>query len=112
MNTRRSNLAELADHQQRTTTVTFIPDPEPDELFCPIVSVDDHVLEPPHTFEGRMPARYPADGPRVETDDEGVPWWILEDKRMPILFANGAAGACSRSGRARRAARTRSSAPR
>ena len=39
-----------------------------------------------------MPARYAADGPRVETDDEGVPWWIVEDKRMPILFANGAAG--------------------
>ena len=92
VNTRRSNLAELAEHQQRTTTVTFIPDPEPDELFCPIVSVDDHVLEPPHTFVGRLPAKYAADAPRVETDDDGVPWWILEDKRMPILFANGAAG--------------------
>ena len=92
MNTRRSNLAELAEHQQRTTTVTFIPDPEPDELFCPIVSVDDHVLEPPHTFAGRMPAKFVADAPHVETDDDGVPWWILEDRRMPILFANGAAG--------------------
>ena len=92
MTTRRSNLAELAEHQQRTTTVTFIPDPEPDELFCPIVSVDDHVLEPPHTFAGRMPAKFTDAAPRVETDDEGVPWWVLEDKRMPILFANGAAG--------------------
>ena len=92
MTPRRSNLAELAEHQQRTTTVTFIPDPEPDELFAPIVSVDDHVLEPPTTFEGRVPAALAARAPRVELDDAGVPYWLVEDKRMPILFANGAAG--------------------
>jgi predicted TIM-barrel fold metal-dependent hydrolase len=89
---RRSNLAEMVAHQDRTATVTFIPDPEPDELFCPIVSVDDHVLEPPTTFEGRMPARFANRTPHVEVDDAGVPWWIIERHRMPILFANGAAG--------------------
>jgi predicted TIM-barrel fold metal-dependent hydrolase len=92
MTPRQSNLAELAEHQQRTATVTFIPDPEPDELFAPIVSVDDHVLEPPTTFEGRMPAALAERAPRVELDDDGVPYWRVEDKRMPILFANGAAG--------------------
>ncbi len=90
--TRTSNLAQLQARQQRTSTVTFIPEPGPEELFAPIVSVDDHVLEPPTLFEGRLPARFADAGPRVEHDDEGVPWWIIDGRRLPILFANGAAG--------------------
>ena len=94
MPARRSNMADLVQRQARVgqSTVTFIPEPEPDELFCPIVSVDDHVLEPPTTFEGRLAAKHTASGPRVELDADGVPWWLVEDTRMPILFANGAAG--------------------
>jgi predicted TIM-barrel fold metal-dependent hydrolase len=92
MNRRSGNLGELAARQDRTRTVTFVPDPLPDELFAPIVSVDDHVLEPPSLFEGRLPRRLAERAPHVELDDEGVPWWIVEHKRMPILFANGAAG--------------------
>jgi hypothetical protein len=41
---RTSNLAELAARQGRTETVTFIPEPEPEDLFCPLISVDDHAL--------------------------------------------------------------------
>jgi predicted TIM-barrel fold metal-dependent hydrolase len=89
---RKSNLAELALRQPRGTTVTFIPEPEPEPLFCPIVSVDDHALEPPSTFVDRVPASMRDRAPHVELDDEGVPWWIAESARMPILFANGAAG--------------------
>ena len=28
-----------------------------------LVSVDDHLVEPPHLFEGRLPARYAERGP-------------------------------------------------
>jgi predicted TIM-barrel fold metal-dependent hydrolase len=89
---RRSNLAELAGRQARTGSVTFIPEPRAEPLFCPIVSVDDHALEPAHAFEGRLPAKLADRAPHVELDDEGVPWWVFETARMPILFANGAAG--------------------
>jgi predicted TIM-barrel fold metal-dependent hydrolase len=89
---RSSNIAEMAGRHRRTARVTFIPEPEPDELFAPIVSVDDHALEPPSLFEGRLPARFADRAPVVRDDADGVPWWHVEDKRMPILFANGAAG--------------------
>jgi hypothetical protein len=36
-------------------TPEFLVDPEPREATYTIVSVDDHVVEPPHTFEGRLP---------------------------------------------------------
>ena len=33
----------------------FLPDPSPREVKYTVISVDDHVVEPPHTFEGRLP---------------------------------------------------------
>src|SRR5688572_30836373 len=93
MSDRPSNLAKLAERQQRTGTVTFIPEPEPDELFAPIVSVDDHVLEPPTLFEGRLPARFAEAAPHVEHDeDDRAPWWLVDGRPLPILFSSGAAG--------------------
>ena len=38
--------------QQRTT---LLPDPEPRERTFTIISVDDHLIEPAHLFEGRVP---------------------------------------------------------
>lgn len=34
--------------------------------FPRIVSVDDHVVEPPHVWTGRLPAKYEDVAPRVE----------------------------------------------
>ena len=34
----------------------FLPEPLPREVKYTVISVDDHVVEPPHTFEGRLPA--------------------------------------------------------
>lgn len=92
MSGRVSNLSRLADHQGRAGSVTFIAEPVPEPLFAPIVSADDHVLEPPDLFEGRLPSRFAADAPRVVTDEQGGQWWLVEGRRLPILFANGAAG--------------------
>jgi hypothetical protein len=33
----------------------FLPDPAPRAAKYTVISVDDHVVEPPHTFEGRLP---------------------------------------------------------
>ena len=32
----------------------------------PIISVDDHIVEPPHLWQEWLPARYRDRGPRVE----------------------------------------------
>jgi predicted TIM-barrel fold metal-dependent hydrolase len=47
-----------------------------------IVSVDDHVIEPPNVWTDRLPAKYRDVGPRIETGDDGQEYWVYEDKRM------------------------------
>ena len=49
-----------------------------------VISVDDHVVEPPDVFEGRLPVRYRADGPRVERVDD-VDYWVMAGERTPLL---------------------------
>jgi predicted TIM-barrel fold metal-dependent hydrolase len=76
----------------RTGEVTFIDEPEPEKVFCPIISVDDHALEPGTLFEGRLPAKLQDRAPQVVADDNGVPWWDVEGTLLPILMLNGASG--------------------
>lgn len=83
--------AEVRKHG-RSQTVTYIPEPRPEPLFCPLISVDDHALEPPTLFEGRVPAALADRAPRIEIEDNGLPWWVIEDSRLPIIMANGASG--------------------
>jgi predicted TIM-barrel fold metal-dependent hydrolase len=56
-----------------------------------LVSVDDHVLEPSHVWESRLPAKYREAGPRIVTDDQGEAW-LFENKRMPTTGLAAAAG--------------------
>src|SRR5438552_7673470 len=73
-------------------TATFLPEPEVEELFCPIISVDDHLLEPVDLFQRHLPASFRDDGPYVVYDDENVPAWIIDGVRVTVGVANGAAG--------------------
>ena len=52
-------------------TVTFLPDPPRAPRRYTIVSVDDHIVEPPDTFEGRVPATLADRAPRVVERDDG-----------------------------------------
>jgi predicted TIM-barrel fold metal-dependent hydrolase len=67
-------------------------DLEPRERRYTVVSVDDHLIEPPDLFDGRMPARYRETGPRVERGDDGVDYWIFEVERVPLLGADAIQG--------------------
>jgi predicted TIM-barrel fold metal-dependent hydrolase len=87
-----SYLRDLVAKQDRTATVTFIPEPEPEELFCPLISVDDHALEPADMFEGRLASKWHDVAPRIEYDDDGVPAWVVDGARLPIILTNGASG--------------------
>ena len=46
-----------------------------------LISVDDHVLEPPHVWQTRLPEKYRAQGPRMVTDETGE-FWMYEDKKV------------------------------
>ena len=78
--------------------------------FPKIISVDDHVIEPAHVWQDRLPAKYRDVGPRViqrrgnmsfvggvfsyEPDDDGQlgDWWVYEDKQIPQTRLSAAVG--------------------
>jgi len=71
---------------------TLLPDPVLEELWCPLISVDDHVLEAPDMFEGRVPHSLADAAPKLIDDENGLPHWVFEDQRLAISLANGSSG--------------------
>jgi predicted TIM-barrel fold metal-dependent hydrolase len=56
-----------------------------------IVSVDDHVIEPPHTWESRLPAKLRERGPRAFDGPEGV-HWEFDGERTDTAIAAACVG--------------------
>ncbi|MDA8186151.1 MAG: amidohydrolase family protein [Actinomycetota bacterium] len=57
-----------------------------------LVSVDDHVVEPPDLFEGRVPARYRDRAPKVVRKEDGTDVWSYEGSEIPNIGLNAVAG--------------------
>ncbi|MGH9048808.1 MAG: amidohydrolase family protein [Acidimicrobiia bacterium] len=57
-----------------------------------LVSVDDHAVEPPHVFEGRLPDRYRDVAPRLVRKDDGTDVWLYEGREIPNIGLNAVAG--------------------
>ncbi|MBJ7260542.1 MAG: amidohydrolase [Acidimicrobiia bacterium] len=82
--------------------------------FPKIISVDDHVVEPPDVWTARLPAKYADIGPRVvrekiaemtfvggvfshraagpDEDGDWCDWWHYDDLRYPMTRVMAAAG--------------------
>ena len=58
----------------------------------PIISADDHLIEPPDLFEGRMPSRLADRAPRVVEDPDGTQAWEYEGTRYPNIGLNAVVG--------------------
>ena len=56
-----------------------------------LVSVDDHVLEPPHVWQDRLPAKFKEAGPHIVSDEHGEAW-VFEGQRKPTTGLSAAAG--------------------
>jgi predicted TIM-barrel fold metal-dependent hydrolase len=57
-----------------------------------IVSVDDHVVEPPDLFERHLPAKYRDVAPRVIHKDDGTDVWQFLEFEVPNIGLNAVAG--------------------
>ncbi len=61
-----------------------------------IISVDDHVVEPPHLWQRWLPEQHRERGPRVirAASDDGpdVDWWVFEDVRKTLPLVSHFAG--------------------
>ncbi len=73
-------------------SVTFLPEPEPRQRHFPLISVDDHVVEPAGMFDGRLPARLQARAPHVVEDEDGNQVWVYEHLREAHTGLNAVAG--------------------
>jgi predicted TIM-barrel fold metal-dependent hydrolase len=63
-------------------TPIFLPDPAPRTRTYPVISVDDHLHEPPNTFEGRLPTRLQDRAPTRFEDEDGTEWWAYEGGQL------------------------------
>jgi predicted TIM-barrel fold metal-dependent hydrolase len=73
-------------------TELFLPDPEVRVQRYTVISVDDHVVEPPHTFEGRLPATIQDRAPRIVETPQGHQVWEFEGERYTQVGMNAVAG--------------------
>ncbi|MDJ0788565.1 MAG: amidohydrolase family protein [Myxococcota bacterium] len=62
----------------------------PEDLI--LVSVDDHVVEPPDLFEGHLGAAHRADAPRVVHKADGSDVWVYRGKQIPNIGLNAVVG--------------------
>ena len=71
---------------------TLLPDPDPRAITVPIISVDDHLIEPPDLFDGRLPAALAGGAPRIVEEADGTQCWIFEGRRYPNVGLNAVVG--------------------
>ena len=79
-----------------------------------IISVDDHVIEPPNVWQDRLPEKFKEVGPRLDRrkvkdmkfvggvfcyeeageneDGTWCDWWLIEDLQYPLTRLSAAAG--------------------
>ncbi|MCL2582885.1 MAG: amidohydrolase [Streptosporangiales bacterium] len=57
-----------------------------------LISVDDHIIEPPDMFAGHLPAKYKDDAPRLVHADDGTDVWKFRDVTVPNVALNAIAG--------------------
>jgi len=56
------------------------------------VSVDDHVVEPPDMFDGRVPAKYADLAPKIVRNSRGDDVWEFDGNKIPNIGLNAVAG--------------------
>jgi predicted TIM-barrel fold metal-dependent hydrolase len=57
-----------------------------------LVSVDDHVVEPPDLFERHLPEKWRDVAPRVVQRDDGTDVWLYQGMELPNIGLNAVAG--------------------
>lgn len=70
----------------------FLPEPDPRDVWVTLISVDDHVVEPPDLFEGRLPGHLADRAPRIVETERGHQVWEFEGSRYTQVGMNAVAG--------------------
>ncbi len=70
----------------------FLDEPTKEELFATVISVDDHLVEPPTMFEGRLAARFQHLAPKVIETEQGHQVWEFDGATYTQVGMNAVAG--------------------
>ena len=70
----------------------FLPEPEPRPVKYTVISVDDHLVEPPDMFEGRLAAKFTDRAPRIVETEQGHQVWEFDGGRYTQVGMNAVAG--------------------
>ena len=57
-----------------------------------MISVDDHIVEPPNTFEGRLPKKFEDRAPHIVERDDGAEYWAFDGTEFPNVGFNAVVG--------------------
>jgi predicted TIM-barrel fold metal-dependent hydrolase len=77
---------------RKSETHGLLPDPEPRPIRHTILSVDDHLVEPPGMFEGRLAAHLADRAPRVVETEEGHEVWQFDGRVFFQVGLNAVVG--------------------
>ena len=70
----------------------FLPEPTPRDVGVTVISVDDHVVEPPHLFETYLPPSTRDRGPKIVETEHGHQVWEFEGAQYSQVGMNAVAG--------------------
>lgn len=57
-----------------------------------IISVDDHICEPPDLFDNHLSAKLLESSPKLKTDKNGKNYWSYQDRQRPGIGLNAVVG--------------------
>ena len=89
---------DLTSNQSFTTggkvdgQASFLPEPDRRDRFYTVISADDHIVEPPDTFEGRIPAALAERAPRVIEKADRSQVWVYDGEEIPNVGFNAVVG--------------------
>lgn len=55
-----------------------------------LVSIDDHMIEPPDMFENHVPAKWRDQAPKVVRNDQGIDEWVFQGQATSTRFGMAA----------------------
>lgn len=87
---RQLDIARSAINDAFSPTPTA--NPERRRRYHTLISVDDHLVEPPDMFEGRIARKFADRSPRVIETDDGAHAWLLDGAVFPQIAINAVAG--------------------
>jgi hypothetical protein len=82
----------LAVPTERQETHGLLPDPPQQKIHYTVISVNDHLVEPPTMFEGRLPRKLQDGAPKLMTQPSGDQAWVFDGKTYLQVGLNAIAG--------------------